>query len=88
MYLLARLLLMLTVLVGVYCVVITAAYTWPGSAWLLTLLGIAYAAKRGKDGLTTLGSARWASERELRRAGMLGAKSGLIVGRLVDGRPK
>jgi type IV secretory pathway TraG/TraD family ATPase VirD4 len=88
MYFLARLLLMLTVLVGVYCLLITATYMWPASGWLLAILGIAYAAKRGKEGLTTLGSARWANERDLREAGMLGAKSGLIVGRLLGGRSK
>jgi hypothetical protein len=86
MYLLARLMLMLTVLVGVYCVLITATYMWPASAWLVVLLGIAYVVRRGKEGLTTLGSARWANERDLE--GMLDAKSGLIVGRLLNGRSK
>ncbi|HWB14095.1 MAG TPA: type IV secretory system conjugative DNA transfer family protein [Pirellulales bacterium] len=35
---------------------------------------------------TTLGSARWAGVNDLRRAGMLDADSGLILGRVIDGR--
>lgn len=39
-----------------------------------------------KKRLTTLGSARWADADDLRRAGMIDAKSGLILGRIKDSR--
>lgn len=54
--------------------------------WPTSLVGIAMVAFhwRGKvKRLTTLGSARWATLRDLRAAGMLDAESGLILGRYV-----
>lgn len=46
------------------------------------------AAKRQHRRLTTLGSARWADANDMRRAGMLDASSGLILGRVTVGRTK
>lgn len=52
--------------------------------WPTSLVGVAMVVFhwRGKiKRLTTLGSARWATLRDLRVAGMLDANSGLILGR-------
>ncbi len=81
MYGLARLLTMLGVLVSIYCVAVIVALGWPGSAAVLGILALGYVIRRGRGPLTTLGSARWASEEDLRRAGMLDADSGMIIGR-------
>jgi type IV secretion system protein VirD4 len=56
--------------------------SWPTSAVVVGILFLAVVMKRGYRRLTTLGSARWAEESDLRRAGMVGASSGLILGRL------
>jgi type IV secretion system protein VirD4 len=58
----------------------------PGFRVVAILLLIAGAAKKQFKRLTTLGSARWADVDDLRRAGMLGAGSGLILGRAAYGR--
>lgn len=82
MYLLARLLLIVAVLAGLYSLVVIAYLTWPASGWILLILAFARYGRRGYAHLTTLGSARWANERDLRKAQMLGANSGLYLGRL------
>jgi type IV secretion system protein VirD4 len=59
--------------------------------WLVIVCLIAtaiVAAKKGYIRLTTLGSARWADGDDLRQAGMLDAKTGLILGRISDTRPR
>jgi type IV secretion system protein VirD4 len=43
-------------------------------------------AKRGYQALTAFGTARWADASDLRAAGMLGATSGLIIGRVGDNK--
>jgi len=82
MYQLSRLLLIVAVLAGTYSSTIIVWLTWPASGWLLLLLGFGRMGRKGYVYLTTLASARWCSEAELRRAKMLNAKTGLILGRL------
>ena len=81
MYAISRLLLMLSVFVGLYCLAIFVALGWPATAWGLPVVAFALAARKGRRRLTTLGSARWADERDLRRNGMIDGSDGLIVGR-------
>ena len=57
---------------------------WLAAAYVVCLFG--YLAKHGHKRLTTLGSARWADANELGKAGMLDARSGLILGRSTDTR--
>ncbi|HVS70804.1 MAG TPA: hypothetical protein VHQ47_06090 [Phycisphaerae bacterium] len=86
MFRLIRFFLTATVLLMLYCIVLTIALGWPGTAWLVFGLIVALGAKMGRRYLTTLGSARWASEAELDSAGMLESRNGLILGRLGEER--
>jgi type IV secretion system protein VirD4 len=82
---LARLMLMIGVLLFAYGAAI-AMETWH---WLFTaalLVACTFIVKGFRKRLTTLGSARWADSSDLRRAGMLDAGSGLVLGRLEDNR--
>jgi type IV secretion system protein VirD4 len=67
-----------------------AVVGWPASGLFAGILLAAHLYRKRSTRLTTLGSARWADEDDLRRAGMLDADSGLILGRLVgaSGRAK
>lgn len=65
-----------------YCVVAFLLVGWPLSAFLILLVAMARLMRRRSEPVTTLGSARWSDEKELRHAGMLGASSGLILGRI------
>jgi type IV secretion system protein VirD4 len=80
-YWLSRLLLKIAALAAAYCGAILLLMGWPTSGVVALVLFIVLAGRRAKH-FTTLGSARWAEERELRNAGMVNAKSGLIIGRL------
>jgi type IV secretion system protein VirD4 len=82
MYTLSRLLLIVGLAACAYCLVILAVLTWPGSAIVIGIFLFARATVKRRGRLTTLGSARWADEDDLRQAGMLDADSGLILGRL------
>lgn len=73
---------MATVLCGLYSGAIVMALGWPLTGWGVAVLALAQFFRKGKAHLTTLGSARWADESDLRREGMLGATSGLILGRM------
>lgn len=58
-------------------------------AWGLAAIAVAalvQVARRGKE-LWAHGTARWAPERELRKAGMIDSNRGLMVGRLADSKP-
>jgi len=85
-YRLARLLHILTVFILLYDFLVLAAIVWPASGWILALLAVTCFARRKHSRLTTLGRARFAEERDLRSAGLLDAKSGLILGRYPIGR--
>jgi type IV secretion system protein VirD4 len=82
MYRLSRLLLILAVAAGIYGLTALIVMGWPWMGFAVGLPLFVCTAKRGYARLTTLGSARWASEIDLRRAGMLGERSGLILGRI------
>jgi type IV secretion system protein VirD4 len=82
MYWLARFILAIAVIFSFVCFAEAASESWPTSGVFLAVVFFAYAGKRGVIRLTTLGSAKWAEEHDLRLAGMLSAKRGLIIGRL------
>jgi type IV secretion system protein VirD4 len=82
MYRLSRAILVVALMISGLFLAGAIADSWPASGWLLLLLGLAAAGGKSYTRLTTLGSARWADEDDLRKAGMLDAKSGLILGRL------
>jgi type IV secretion system protein VirD4 len=86
MYEISRILLMIATIAGVYCIGAIAELSWPGSSIFVVVLVVIAALRKKRGALTTLGSAHWASEDDLRHAGMLDATSGLILGRLVGGR--
>ncbi len=77
-----RLLLIVAALAGVYCVAIVVVLGWPATGWIGLLLGLGLAGRRGAVYLTSLGSARFATLKELKAARMLDGKSGLIIGRM------
>lgn len=80
MYIVSRCLIGLSILIGLYGLFVTAVLFWPWSAAIVVgLLAIAAATKK-RSRLTTLGSARWADQRDFQKAGMLNASSGLILG--------
>ena len=81
MYKLSRVMLIGAAALLVYSTVVLCLIGgWPGWIVLGLLLGVAF--KRKGRILSAMGTACWASEEELRCAGMLGARHGLILGRL------
>jgi type IV secretory pathway TraG/TraD family ATPase VirD4 len=80
MYRLSRLMLMLTVLCGCYSIAVLAYLFTPAAVLALICLGVG-GARRGHGFLSAYGTARWATDDDLRRAGMLEG-DGPIVGRL------
>jgi type IV secretion system protein VirD4 len=89
MYQLSRLMLLAAVAIYCYCLVLSGMLGFtisPVIGWVFVFIGfIALARMRQKIGLalTAHGSAYWAGENELRRAGMIEARRGLILGRLL-----
>ena len=82
MYLISRLLLIVSFLAGLYILAILTWLAWPASGLFLGVFAFGRMGRRGYVFLTTLGSARWATEHELRKLKMIDAKSGLILGRM------
>jgi type IV secretion system protein VirD4 len=82
MYKLSRLLLILALLLGSYSLAIFIVAGWPATGYMMVIMMLLRVARKRHVRLTTLGRARWADESDLRRAGMVGAPSGLILGRL------
>ncbi len=84
-YRFCRVLLMLSVVAAIYCCVMA---TVRGGPWILAgLVGLTlYVVKHGKKHWTAFGTARWADMDDLRNAGMLDAKHGLLVGRIQEPR--
>ena len=84
MYKLCRLMLIATVLV--VCESLVAFATSAGGLGYLgiAIFLIASLAKRGYGRLSAFGTARWADAEDLRARGMLGARTGLIIGRVMD----
>jgi type IV secretion system protein VirD4 len=92
MYLLSRFMLILAVALLAYCIVLGTILGIKEqvppdkqglvSAILIVGLIAALARKKGRWLFTSGGTASWTSNAELKRAGMLGATSGLILGRI------
>jgi type IV secretion system protein VirD4 len=77
----ARLMLIATVFVTIWTVALVMAMM-PGVVWLLLLIGLGCQIARRRFQLTAFGTARFAGASDLRRAGMLDAKNGLVIGRV------
>jgi type IV secretion system protein VirD4 len=88
MYKLARFMLILTVFATGYCLAMLAVQLG-GLVYIgIGIVVIAAFARRGYAALTAFGTARWANANDLRKAGMLGASTGLIIGRVMgEGKP-
>lgn len=58
---------------------------WPLSLWVVLIVGILLARKRQRQpSLSSHGTARWANRKDLARAQLLDAASGLILGRHIN----
>jgi type IV secretion system protein VirD4 len=86
MFLLARLMLMATALLIGCSLVLVGMRFGPLVALVALLCITSVRPKRIKQILTAFGTARWADQRDLRRAGMIDAKRGLSLGRLYEYR--
>jgi type IV secretion system protein VirD4 len=72
MYLISRLLLIVAAAVGVaVCLPLLFALFWPLSGMVVAVAALCLATRTVRRRWTTLGSARWADEADLRHAGML-----------------
>ena len=86
MYKLTRVMLMSAVLACIYSVAVLTMQFEASIIYIdIGILVVGLLAKRGYGALTAHGTARWACTDDLRNAGMLDARSGLIIGRLADG---
>ena len=84
MYMLARLLLISAIAVTCYCIVIVAM-RFGGLVYLAIPVIILAFANRRKGGVYTAhGTARWATLGDLQYAGMVGARRGPIIGKVVS----
>lgn len=81
MRLMQRSLNAMTAVAAIYCLLVIGLLYWPVAIMVLIVCGVKLA-RRPRGRLTTLGSARWADQSDIRRAGMLAARSGLVLGRL------
>ena len=79
-----RLLRGLSIGAGTYSAAALGVMAWPASGYLALCFGGLYCSRGIKKRLTSMGSAQWAGKKHLK--GMLGAKSGLILGRVAGGR--
>jgi type IV secretion system protein VirD4 len=70
---------------GIYCIALFAIRIGPWSLVMLVGL-VAYGAKLGRDRFTAFGSARWADTDDLRKAGILEAREGVLIGRMQESR--
>ena len=88
MYKLSRLMLILSVVAGLWSLLIFGMQLGGLGYIGIGIVLISLLAKRGYRALTAFGTARWASADDLRAAGMLDARSGLIIGRVMgSGKP-
>ena len=71
MYALSRLLLILAVMLFAYCALVMVGLFKPLSYYAVGILAFAALARKGYTRFTTLGSARWADDRDLRKEGMI-----------------
>ena len=80
MFALSRLILICFVAMCICCAVLAGAMFGPPVLVVIVVCAVALVAKRGRS-FTAFGTARWAGEEDLRRAGMLSG-NGMIVGTL------
>ena len=85
MYKLSRLMLILSAAAGIWSVLIFALQLGGLGYIAIAVVLVALYVKRGSGRLSAFGTARWANADDLRAAGMLDAKSGLIIGRVMGG---
>jgi type IV secretion system protein VirD4 len=76
-----RLMLIATVFVTAWIMALVMAMM-PGIVWLLLLIAVGCQVARRRYQLTAFGTARLAEASDLRRAGMLDGKNGLVIGRM------
>jgi type IV secretion system protein VirD4 len=86
MYIASRFTLILAVFATFLAAVLAGLAFWPYSAVFVICLGIGAAIRLKAKRFTTLGSARFADEGDLRDAGMIGGPGGLILGRIPASR--
>jgi type IV secretion system protein VirD4 len=68
---------------GTYSALAFGVIGWPASGYAAAVMGGAWFLRKGKQQLWSHGTARWANvATDLKRSGMLDAKSGLILGRV------
>ena len=84
MYELSRLMLIGTVLATIACVVALAAKMGGAVFVVIAIILLIAIIGRKVAALTAFGTARWANAHDLRTAGMLDARTGLILGRVTD----
>ena len=95
MYLISRLLLIVAAVVGTaFCLPLLFALSWPLSGLVVAVAALCLATRTARRRWTTLGSARWAGEADLRRVGMLDdpaasrgrtlPPTGLLLGTLLE----
>ncbi len=84
MYSLARLLLILTIVACCFCVVIVAMATGAVLYLGIPIVIFVITTRRRPGVYTAHGTARWATLSDLRYAGMVGARRGPILGRVVS----
>jgi type IV secretion system protein VirD4 len=82
MYFVARAMLRLAFLLAAYGLAVVAWLTWPYSLVAMVAIGFSILRRLRSPPRTEFGTARWATEDDLRRAKMLGAKSGMILGKI------
>jgi type IV secretory pathway TraG/TraD family ATPase VirD4 len=81
MYKLARAFFVYSVVLMVYCLGLVCLLAGPVALWCLLLMGFFALLKRKKIAhLTTLGSGRFATDEEIRNAGMTTSNTGLFLG--------
>jgi type IV secretion system protein VirD4 len=66
----------------IYCIVMIGILAWPATFYILIIVVLLWLKRRKGGPSTALGSARFATEQELKQANMIGGPSGLILGRL------
>ena len=84
MYALSHLMLILTVIGCCVCLVAVAVFSEGVAVIAIPIALIAVAVRRRSGVFTAHGTARWATLKDLQYAGMVGAKSGPIIGRVAN----
>jgi type IV secretion system protein VirD4 len=83
-----RLIFVLGVILSGISIAVISARTQYGWLMVLAFFFAVRGMKKGIQKFSAYGTARWADDTDLARAGMLSAKTGLIVGRMALARPR